>query len=256
VILINKLNLISYLEEKKIFITNSKWSSNRIENKTDLFKQIDNIVYFNKIIGSYKENLMPRIKSNIFVEYENYKKQIFILERYARDLKKNNFNKLDQYIFKREKELIKLANKALKVIDDSNSYKLILRSMRNYEVCLNRVDENNLLVNYKGEILIGNIRYLSYNLKEHDIYSFIKRIKRKNINISVDEIINYYIEKENLDEDSRSYIYGLSIYPNEEMRIIEKHIRNKLLLNEEEAIEALYIAREVDFKLLDIRERE
>lgn len=255
-ILINKLNLISYLEQKNIFITNNKLNSNKLENKTDIFKQIDNIIYFNNVIGSYEENLMPRIKSNIFVEYENYKKQIFILERYTRYLNKSSFNKLDEYIFKREKELIKLGSEALKIIDDSNYYKLILRSMKNYEVSLNRVDENNLLVNYKGEILIGNIRYLSYNLREHDIYSFIKRIKRKNINISVDEIINYYIEKENLDEDSRRYIYGLSTYPNEEMKIIERYIRNKLLLNEEEAIEALYIAREVDFKLLDRRERK
>ena len=255
-ILINKLNLISYLEQKNIFITNNKLNSNKLENKTDIFKQIDNIIYFNNVIGSYEENLMPRIKSNIFVEYENYKKQIFILERYTRYLNKSSFNKLDEYIFKREKELIKLGSEALKIIDDSNYYKLILRSMKNYEVSLNRVDENNLLVNYKGEILIGNIRYLSYNLREHDIYSFIKRIKRKNINISVDEIINYYIEKENLDEDSRRYIYGLSTYPNEEMKIIERYIRNKLLLNEEEAIEALYIASEVDFKLLDRRERK
>lgn len=255
-ILINKLNLIKYLEEKNIFITNSKYSSNKIESKIDVFNQIDNIIYFNKVVGSYKENLIPRIKPSIFNEYENYKKQIVMTERYIKYLDINKLNKVDKYIINREKDLIELTKRSLKIIDESNFYKLILRSMKNYEICLNRVDENNLFVDNEGKILIRNIKYLSYNLKEHDIYCFVKRIKRRNIHISIDEIINYYIEKENLGEDSRSYLYGLSIYPNEEMKIIERYIRKKLLLNEEEAIRALDIAREMDRKLLNIRERE
>lgn len=255
-ILINKLNLIKYLEEKNIFITNSKYSSNKIESKIDVFNQIDNIIYFNKVVGSYKENLIPRVKPSIFNEYENYKKQIVMTERYIKYLDINKLNKVDKYIINREKDLIELTKRSLKIIDESNFYKLILRSMKNYEICLNRVDENNLFVDNEGKILIRNIKYLSYNLKEHDIYCFVKRIKRRNIHISIDEIINYYIEKENLGEDSRSYLYGLSIYPNEEMKIIERYIRKKLLLNEEEAIRALDIAREMDRKLLNIRERE
>lgn len=193
---------------------------------------------------------MPRIKSNIFREYEEYKKQIFMLKRYFGILEKNQINKLDKYIINREKELIELSSKAINTIDKSNFKKIILRSMKSYEVCLNRVDENNLFIDQENKILIGNIKYLSYNLKEHDIYSFIKRVKRKNINISVDEIINYYIEKENLDEDSRSYLLGLSIYPHEEMKIIERYLRDKLVLNDEEAIEALDRARELDRKLI------
>lgn len=221
-----------------------------MNSKIDIFKQIDNIIYFNTVIGKYKENLMPRIKGNIFKEYEDYKKQIMVLEKYLRDLDRNNLNKIDEYIINRNKELIEISGDALRGIEESNINKLIKRSMINYEVCLDRVDENNLVVDKEGRILIGNIRYLSYNLKEHDIYSLIKKIKRKNINISLEEIIDYYLYKENLDEDSKKYLYGFSIYPNEEMKIIQRYIRKKILLNEEETIEALKIAKEIDKKII------
>jgi len=248
--LINKINLIKYLEEKNIFIIKNKSISNKMDSKIDIFKQIDNIIYFNTVIGKYKENLMPRIKGNIFKEYEDYKKQIMVLEKYLRDLDRNNLNKIDEYIINGNKELIEISGDALRVIEESNINKLIERSMINYEVCLDRVDENNLVVDKEGRILIGNIRYLSYNLKEHDIYSLIKKIKRKNINISLEEIIDYYLYKENLDEDSKKYLYGFSIYPNEEMKIIQRYIRKRILLNEEETIEALKIAKEIDKKII------
>lgn len=248
--MINNINLIKYLEEKNIFIIKNKSISNKMDSKIDIFKQIDNIIYFNTVIGKYKENLMPRIKGNIFKEYEEYKKQIMVLEKYLRDLDRNNLNKIDEYIINTNKELIETSGDALRVIEESNINKLIKRSMINYEVCLDRVDENNLVVDKEGRILIGNIRYLSYNLKEHDIYSLIKKIKRKNINISLEEIIDYYLYKESLDEDSKKYLYGFSIYPNEEMKIIQRYIRKKILLNEEETIEALKIAKEIDKKII------
>ena len=118
--------------------------------------------------------------------------------------------------------------------------------MDNYEVCLTRVDEGNLKVDEDGSIKIGTIRYMTYNLKEHDIYSYIKKIKRREININMEDIINYYINLTKLGDSSREYLRALVSYPNEEFRIIEKYILGKFQMEEGELLKSLNKARTLD----------
>ena len=234
--MMQKIELNSYLEKKGIHILNSKIEKD--EDSKDILKQIDNIIFFHNKIGPYKENLFPRIRASIGKEVNSYYSQLLLINKYLR--------------ISRGEVLVNSGRKALNHIYSSNFRNLIERSMKNYEVCLNRVDEGNLKVEEDGKIIVSTVRYLSYNLKEHDIYSYIKKIKRREIDLSIDEIINYYIKSSNLNNDSREYLRGLSSYPNEELKVVERYILGKLKMSEREALEALYKARNIDSKAIII----
>ncbi|MBE6054338.1 MAG: hypothetical protein E7212_10610 [Clostridium sartagoforme] len=243
-----KSELNSYLENRGIYVLNSKVSKEKSENtKKNIYKQIDNIVLFHNKIGMYKENLLPRIGASIGKEVNTYYSQIILVSKYLEEIKnKSTLNSIDFYLINRGEVLINLGEKALNHIYKNDFKGLINRSMMNYEVCLTRVDEGNLKVEDDGGIKVCTIRYLTYNLKEHDIYSYIKRIKRREIKLDIEDIIDYYIKISELESPSKEYLRALASYPNEELRIIEKYILGKLQIEEIELLRSLYKARDID----------
>ena len=242
-----KVDLSYYLKNKDIYILNKKIPKEKNEDDNNIFKQIDNIVSFHSKIGPYKENLFPRIGGSIGKEINNYYSQIILVIKYLNELQyKERLNSIDFYLINRGETLVKCGRKVLEHVHLNNFRGLIERSMKNYEVCLSRVDEGNLKVEEDGKIVIGTIKYLTYNLREHDVYSYIKKIKRRETNLSINEIINYYIEITNLKEDSREYLRGLASYPNEEFRILEKYVQGKLQEEDKTILENLHLARKID----------
>jgi hypothetical protein len=253
---IKTLELKKYLEEKNIIITNNKLSFNKVETKEDVLRQIDTIIHFQKSVGAYKENLLPRIRGSIGKEMDNYKSQIILVDRYIKKIKSREvLSKVDLYLINNGKLILNRASKSLNHIFSNDYKKIIERSMKNYEICLGRVDESNLIVTDDNKILVGTIRYLTYNIKEHDVYSFIKKMKRRKIDISLEEIIDYYVKKEGLDEISEAYLVGLSNYPNEQLKVIERYIQEKVSFNEDEILANLHKAEKLDNKYLIIGRR-
>jgi len=242
-----KIELNSYLENNGITVLNGKIEKH--QDSTNIFKQIEDIIFFHNKIGPYKENLFPRIGASIGKEVNSYYSQIILINEYLRKIQeKSSLNSIDFYLINRGEELVDLGQKALNHIYSNNFRSLIERSMKNYEVCLTRVDEENLKVEEDGKIIVSTVKYLTYNLKEHDIYSYIKKIKRRKIDLSIDEIIKYYIKTTNLNEDSKEYLRALSSYPNEELKLVERYILGKLKMKEEEVLYALYKAKNIDSK--------
>ena len=239
VIKINSFYLNSYIQSRNIYINNKKRNIEKV-NMEEIFKQIDNIIFFQKTFGKYDENLFPRIKCTIGKEIDDFKGQILLIKKYRNNIKnKKNLNELDKYILENGNGLIEKVNNSLINIENSDYRKLIKRSMNNYEVCLGRVDEANLSVAEDGKINISTIKYLTYNLKENDIYFYIKKIKRRNISISIEEVIDYYISKENLGMNSREYLKALVLIPNEELKTLERIILGKLKISEEEVLKEI-----------------
>lgn len=243
--------LVSFLEKRGIYVLNEKF----IPPKDDgsILKQIDNIISFQKCIGKYKENLYPRIGSVIGKEINSFNSQIRLISSYYKKVeKREELNTIDFYFIRRAEALIENGKKALDHLYACNYKRLIENSMRNYEVCLTRVDEKNLYVGEDGKIIVKTIRYLSYNLKEHDIYSYIKKLKRRDKDINCEDIISYYIEKLELDKDNKEYLRALSSYPSEELRILEKYILGKLKESDDKIINSLEKARKYDSNGLTI----
>ena len=73
-----------------------------------------------------------------------------------------------------------------------------------------------------------------------------KKIKRREIELDIEDIINYYIKIADLQNPSKEYLRALASYPNEEFRIIEKYIQGKIQIDEVELLRNLYRAREID----------
>ena len=244
-----KSELNSYLETRGIYVLNSKTSKDKNDNDKSVYKQIDNIVFFHDKVGQYKENLLPRIGASIGKEVNTYYSQIILVSKYLKEIQsKEELSSIDFYLINRGETLINLGKKSLNHIHINGYKELINRSMNNYEVCLTRVDEGNLKVEEDGSIKVGTIRYLTYNIKEHDIYSYIKKVKRREGNLDIDNIINYYIDITKLGNYSREYLRALISYPNEEFRIIEKYILGKTQGGEGELIRDLNRASCLDSK--------
>ena len=232
------------LEEKGIYIVDDKIKYDREEK--NYFKQIENIYLFNKAISPYINNTLPRIGASIGKEINSYELQIIFIERYVKSLElKKDLSLVDYYLIKYAVGILELGKRSINHIYNNNYKNLIERSMINYEVCLGRVDENNLNV-VDNKIFIKNYNYLTYNLKEHDIYSYIKRLKREKIDKNLEEVIKYYIDISGLNEDSKEYIRGLASYPNEQLRVIEKYILKRIDLDVDKIIELLEKARVMD----------
>lgn len=254
VIKINTFNLNSYLQNKNIYIINKKTNIEKLSME-EIFKQIDNIILFQKTFGKYKENLFPRIKCSIGKEIDNFNGQVILIKKYLENINnKDALNELDRYILENGSNLIEKVNNAIINIENNDYKNLIKRSMNNYEVCLGRSDEGNLSVSEDGKIKIGTIKYLTYNLKENDIYFYIKKLKRRNISINIEEVIDYYILKECLGTNSKEYLKALALIPNEELRILERIILGKIKVSEEEVLKEINRAIKMDRKdLIDYR---
>lgn len=232
------------LEEKGIYIVDDKIKYDREEK--NYFKQIENIYLFNKAISPYINNTLPRIGAAIGKEINSYELQIIFIERYVKSLElKKDLSLVDYYLIKYAVDILELGKRSINHIYSNNYRGLIERSMINYEVCLGRVDENNLNI-VDNKIFIRNYNYLTYNLKEHDIYSYIKKLKRKKLDKNLEEVIKYYIDISSLNEDSKEYIRGLASYPNEQLRVIEKYILKRIDLDVDKIIELLEKARIMD----------
>ncbi|WP_291653906.1 hypothetical protein [Clostridium sp.] len=248
-----RLELKSYLEAREIYILSGKTNRAKEPKLENVFNQIENIVLFHNRMGNYKENLLPRIGASIGKEIDNYNSQVVLVGKYIKEIEnKSNLNSIDFYLIRNGEMLLNKGRKALNYIYSNNYRKLIYRSMKNYEVCLSRIDENNLVVDENNKIFIGTIKYLTYNLKEHDIYSYIKKIKRKDIEFSIEEAIDYYIQIANLESDSKQYLRALCSYPNEEFKVLERYIRKKIDTNEDEVLKMLYKAKKMDSRCLII----
>lgn len=254
VIKINTFDINSYIRSKNICITNKRINIEK-ENIEEIYKQIDNIIFFQKVFGKYKINLFPRIKCTIGKEIENFYGQALLIKKYLNGINdKGRLKELDRYILENGHELIEKVNNSLRHIENNRYRDLIKRSMNNYEVCLGRPDEGNLSVSEEGKINIGTIKYLNYNLKENDIYIYIKKIKRRNILINIEEVIDYYILKEGLGENSREYLKALISIPNEELKILERIILGKIEVSEDEFLKEINKVKKIDSKnLIDYR---
>ena len=117
--------------------------------------------------------------------------------------------------------------------------------MNNYEVCLGRADEGNL----KKEgmtISIRTIRYISYNMIEHDCYNYIKRLRKRGYKEDVSYIIKDFAYKSKLDNESINYMMVLANYPIESTKALLKLKYDRDRFTNDEWIKEIEIAQKID----------
>lgn len=227
-----------------IHLKNEFLSYTNEESELDCKDQIENIIKFQNAIMGYRENIIPRFNSTIGKDLEGFKVSLKKTHRLINKIDCKDKNALSIYIRNLEKEILQEGQNAIKMASGEGYYDVISRSMKRYEVCIGRGDRGNLTV-IDDDIVVGTTKYMSYNLIENDVYSYLKRLRKKRIKVSMSNLIEFFINESNLDESSIRYIKGMIMYPYEELKIIQRYFNNKLEISDEEIIRLIEEERKV-----------
>ena len=240
------MDIVAYLVNNNIFIEDN-FVKPISDNRLDINSQIELIVDVQNKLMSNKDTIIPRINSTIGKDIENFRVQIKKVDKELNILKySENKTDLEFYFLEEGLKIVERAKKSLNSINQEKYFELIRRSMKNYEMCLGRVDEGNLKIEDDGSIKIRTCKYISYNLIEHDLFSYIKRIKKRQYNIPIEEIIDEYINIAELQNSSKEYLMAICSYPVESMKIIYKYKGENNKENSDEWIKKLKLAIDID----------
>lgn len=231
---INELTIKEDLKNKGICVLEDNFKYKKDIQKNDIISQVDLIVNMHKILAGCRFNGLIRMKSIIGKEVEEYKVQLKKLQRYYNTIVGCDCKGyMDKMILCEGKSLLKQGRDALGYINDCCYISIIERSMNRQEICLGRCDESNLR-NNNGRLEIGSIKTMTYNLVEEDLYKYIKRLQRKQIDFNVEEVIKQFVYNSHLSASSLSYLRALCSYPRESLKAWQRYIENKRNKSEEE----------------------
>lgn len=229
-----------YLKSKGIIKVND--FNNDVKNddidSIKVEEQIKVINEFHKRTLGYTGYMNKRLDNNIGKLVEQYKVYIRWLKRDIRDInniyEKSEFQKI---IAEVGKEYLEKARKSINNIYENNYMCIIKRSSRRNEVCIKNTYFNNLRQTNNIEVI--NIEGCSHNMVEIDAANFLKKLKKKKVNIDTPYIVNKFCNIENLDKDSEGFILSLLNYPYEFMKCCNKYRYKDKLVDEEKDLAQL-----------------
>jgi len=228
----NEVAANEYLNIRGITIMERYFSYDKNIYKKDITSQINLIVELHKTLIGCNFNELSRLKSTIGKEVESYKVQIKKLQsHYDYILSRTCANEVEKLILSNGKIALKQAKDALNYIYEHDYFGIIKRSMNREEICIGKVDSSNLRKN-GDQIEIGIVKGMAYNLVEEDLYSYIKKLQRKQVNIDEEELIKIFVYGSHLSFNSFYYLRGLCSYPKDFLKLWERYMdRNKKMIN-------------------------
>jgi len=213
-----------YLNIRGITIIGHCFSYDKNIYQKDIISQIKLMVELHKALIGCNFNELNRIKSTIGKEVESYKVQIKKLQNhYDNIVSKTCTNEVDKLILSNGKIMLKQGKEALNHIYEHDYFGVIKRSMNREEICIGKVDSSNLRKN-DGKVEIGIIKDMTYNLVEEDLFSYIKKLQRKNVCIDEEELIKLFVHGSHLSFNSFDYLRGLCSYPKDFLKIWERYM--------------------------------
>ncbi|MDR3595686.1 spore coat protein [Clostridium sp.] len=222
-----ELLINQYLRKNGITINGKYFSSDKSTDRKEIISQIELIVELHKTLIGCKFEDVSRIRSTIGKEVEAYKVQIQKLQRhYDYIVSKVCANEVEKLILSEGKLMLKQAKKALNYIYEHDYFGVIRRSMNREEICIGRIDKSNLRKVHE-EFQIGTLKGMSYNLVEEDLYNYIKKLQRREIDIDEEELIKAFVYKSHLSFNSLDYLNGLCSYPKDFLRTWERYKERK-----------------------------
>lgn len=241
------MNILDFLNSNDVVVGEQGFfKENKTKYQRDTDEQISLIVETQKILMGKKSTILPRIESSIGKEIESFIVQVKKVKKMVSFLRnKEDKNDFDYFIIDEGSKILVEAIKCLNLLNNDEYLRIISRSMNNYEMCLGRVDEGSLKKDDRT-IYIRTIRYLSYNMIEHDCYSYIKRLKRHGYEGNIDNIINDFAYKAQLNKESITYMNLLVNYPIESIKALIKLKYDKDKFTEMEWIKEINSAKKID----------
>ncbi|GAA0728375.1 spore coat protein CotS [Clostridium malenominatum] len=179
-----------------------------------LKEQLKLISEFHEKVKGSTIGVKERLDSRAGRIVENYKVNIKKLKRDIVRFKENGPSHIfEEIVLYKGDEYVNRGEEVIKTIYDNNYYDLILRSMKNKEICLGNVDFSNLV---SGEnIKIKSAKKASCNMVEIDCYNLLYKYKKKGLDVNFKELTRYFCELENLEDNSYRFIIACLSFPYE-----------------------------------------
>ena len=232
----DKPSINEYLKIRGVTIIGQYFNYDKNMHIRDITSQINLIVEVHKTLAGCNFNGTDKIKSIIGKEVEEYKVQIKKLQKhYDYIVDKCCGNDVEKLILANGKIMLKQAKEALNHIYGHDYFGVIKRSMNREEICIGKVEQNNLREN-EGKIEIGTIKGMAYNLVEEDLYNYIKKLQRKQFDIDERELIKLFVHESHLSFNSFDYLNGLCSYPKDFLKIWERYRDDKKEKSNEEMV--------------------
>ncbi|QAT38946.1 hypothetical protein [Clostridium sp. JN-9] len=208
-------DFINYLESNKIAVV--KYFENDMRNLKNIsdemvIEHIDIIVEFQNRVRGYNGYMNNRINNNTGKLIEKYKVDLKKVKKAVTSLKTSaGKNQIEKLILSNSDYNIKKAEESINNIQKLNYTGLLMRSMKNEEVCLGRTYFDNLRKNETIEIIDAD--KCCYDMVETDIIYLFEKLLRKNIDLNYSTLIRYFCDKADLGQDSCEFIKSSLGYP-------------------------------------------
>jgi len=184
------------------------------------------ISQFHKEAMGHKFPINKDIKNNLGKTIEEYKVDIKKIQKYLQGHK--------ELVSAEVESFLKRAEKSVDIAESSNYMELLKRSMARREICIG----NNLPLSIgdENEILVVDIKDCYYDLVEMDGIYYLSKLKRRNMELDFERLINLYCENEGIGLDSEKFMLALISYPKDFLKCFERQRLNKKLWTEDEFI--------------------
>lgn len=133
---------------------------------------------------------------------------------------KNNFEK---NVLEFGDKVLNRIQKILKIISSINYEDIILRGIRNREICAYNVNFDDVKLCSNSQIYVKNINEFCENIIEYDYIKLFIKIRRLNRNIDFMKLCAYVCSKEKFSVDSYEFILACISFPYEFIRAISKY---------------------------------
>ncbi len=229
---INRVSLEQYLIEKDFRIIGNFNDEKIPKSITEniVLDQIEAIYQFQKAAMEYEGTTYKAINNKIGKTVEKYKIWIKNLSKTLRTIKSKDYiNEFENTLIETSDVYLERAEECINVVNDSDYLGLVKRSMKRSELCLGITYLNN--IRKKDSIEIASLNRCAYNLIEMDVIYLIRKLKRNDIVMDYNKIINYFCELQGLDKNSYMFMLALSSYPHEYMKCSERYRLKKNRFN-------------------------
>lgn len=238
---------INYLETKGIKQVDNFEDAIKYEDITYSMvrEQIHIISEFHMKTLGYTGKMNKRLNNNIGRTVEQYKVYIKKLNRDLEKLRaKEANNQFEKTLQEKGDSYLIRAKSCIDNIYKNNYIDLIMRSMKNMEMCLGDTYFNNL--RKKNTLEVKSVDDCCYNMVEMDLAYLLSKIKRKGINMDFNSLLEEFCELESLGDDSDSFIRSIISYPYEFIRCCNRYREKTKDWTEDEYASRLQRAMELD----------
>lgn len=235
-------NLRYFADYLKSFNVLIKENINNVTKEIDdelAINQIKLISDFSKISSSYNgiERKFFVNKTGVFIE-----EMKILVKKYKRYLKsiaeKEDISIVEAYILKQGEELLVRSENSVLGIKFNEYLKILNRTMERGEICLGNCYFNNIS-KLDGEIQIVSLKNMSLNFLEMDVLEFLRKLKRKNINIDFHKVIYEFCNYNSFGYESEVILKAMIAFPYDYLKLVNNYRIGKKNLSEEEFIEKL-----------------